>query len=81
MPLPHFHPQVPAITSGGALTEETSDPHRAALAYALRIARLEMILAATAERLDKVASEIPPPNEFTPRLMMIAIGIRNELSK
>ncbi|MDO8596617.1 MAG: hypothetical protein Q7R45_08335 [Sulfuricaulis sp.] len=65
-------------TGGNVITD---DPHHAAQAYALRIARLEAVLAATAERLDKVADEIQPPNEFTPRLMMLANGIRHEINK
>jgi hypothetical protein len=45
------------------------------------IERLREMLTVTAERIDKLANEIPPPNAVTPRLMMVAIGIRHELSR
>lgn len=45
------------------------------------IERLRTIVDMTANRIEKVALDMPPPNEYTPIFMAIAVAARSELTR
>ena len=47
---------------------------------AVEIERLLAVLKASADRVEKIAFSIKPPNPHTPELTMLAIGMREALA-
>jgi chromosome segregation ATPase len=66
------------------LTEELQDCQSRAQTqrYELRaeIKRLQVTLSQVADRLEKLAFAIPPPNEWTPVLVQLANAMRSEIA-